>query len=338
MRFLLVAMLVGCVVPETGGGSSPPPPTSATPPTGSNPTATLPTTPGDQTDVFSVDAAPGMDVLWVLDNAGPVDAELAAIVNNFPIFLDYFLGSGIDYHVGVISTDMSDPQQSGKLADMGGALWIDETTADPVGAFAAGVAGIGTAGGLEQGIFAAYAALELETQHNGGFFRADVPLQIITVSDSADASPNSPITVAEFSAYLQGLESSRGGVGYHAVVNPAPPNSCAALVGDGSRYLEVNAAVGGFTTSVCGTDWPDTLEALGLESASLQRSFALSAVPVVGTIEVSVLGVDGYRLAFAEYDPIGDTGDWTYDPVDNTVTFLAYVPASGSQVEISYEL
>src|SRR5690606_32353854 len=58
---------------------------------------------------------PMVDVLWVVDDSGSMYDEQVALSSNFPDFFEFFDGSGLDYHIGVVSTDMDASNRKGKL-------------------------------------------------------------------------------------------------------------------------------------------------------------------------------------------------------------------------------
>ena len=72
-----------------------------------------------QTDKLVQVQVPEVDILWVVDNSCSMFEEQQGISENNPVFMDFFLGSGLDYHIGVVSTDMNDNAQSGKLRQHG---------------------------------------------------------------------------------------------------------------------------------------------------------------------------------------------------------------------------
>ena len=140
------------------------------------------------------------DELWVIDNSNSMLAEQEGLTENFSSFIGYFLNSNVDYHIGVVSTDMNDPAHSGKLqSDRSGALYISNTTPSALTAFE-DMALMGTDGyGQEKGRAAAYTALELlKDGFNSGFYREEGTLSIIAVSDEDDQSLNHPITLTNF--------------------------------------------------------------------------------------------------------------------------------------------
>ena len=283
---------------------------------------------------------PQVDVLWVVDNSCSMGDEQQTVAENFPLFMQYFLGSNLDYHIGVVSTDMDNPDESGKLiAGPGNILWIDPDTLDPMGAFAA-MAQLGTSGsGMEKGIGAGYAAFELQTTRNAGFLRDDSAVQIIVLSDESDYSENDPVTIGEYKSYLNGLRQDPEMVQYHSIVAPASFDSfdCNGVSTPGTRYIDVTMAVGGVYWSLCDVPWVGALEAIGLESAGLKREYFLSEIPVPGSIQVSI-EENGNTLKFDEYDPGTMLGDWIYTAPRNAVTFLEYIPNPGAVVNITYDV
>jgi hypothetical protein len=300
------------------------------------PTPPPPSTPENQ-DVYRQNYKPSVDILWVVDNSGSMSNEQTAIGENFPVFMDYFLGSNLDYHIGVVSTDMLDPAHSGKLVEANGYRWIDPETPQPEQIFA-GMSALGIEGSSsEEGILAAYAAMELQTGYNDGFFRDEAAVHVITVSDEPDYSPDNPVTLDEFADYLNNLRPTDAEVTYNTIVN-LPDDPCpGTLFGmDGRRYVNVNALVGGVNWSVCDGNWSAILEMLGLQTAGLKREYFLSELPVPGTIVVSVEDMEGTSYEFEPVDPETGAGDWTYSETRNSVTFVQYVPDEGSSVMIDY--
>lgn len=78
---------------------------------------------------------PAVDILWVVDNSCSMDAEQTALTDNFDAFMGYFIDSGLDWHVGVVSTDMTSFSHSGKLRVANGVNYLDETEPTPIETF-----------------------------------------------------------------------------------------------------------------------------------------------------------------------------------------------------------
>lgn len=279
-------------------------------------------------------AVPAVDVLFVVDNSGSMIEEQDNLRQNFEGFMDYFTDSGLDYHVGVVSTDMDDRQQSGRLQqdDGRGGRYIDNTYsgADAVSSFRQRAA-LGTNGSRdERGKDAAYTALTTEANStNAGFYREEAVLSIVVISDEIDYSRK--ISTQEFISWMNSLKPEDDQTWFSSIVGPAP-RGCSSGAGnaeEGVGYLEVTDGVGGITYSICESDYSSVLEELGMQAAGLKREFFLSEAPVPDTITVSVT-TDGDREKF-------DEDAWTYSGTRNSVTFSSYVPDPLAVVGISYE-
>jgi hypothetical protein len=273
---------------------------------------------------------PSADVLWLVDNSGSMSDNQRDLANNFPDFMDYFLGSGLDYHIGVVTTDMVKLRFSGKLVESStGERFITPDTPDPMTTFAS-MAQVGTDGsGTEQGRAAVYTALEIEKNgYNAGFLRDDEEsgIHVIAISDEDDASTNNQIPLDEFNGWMNGLRPDDELVTFNSIVNP-PGGGLINPPGD--KYFAVTSAVGGITQSLLEPDWVSVLDDLGIQVTGLKREFFLSQLPVESTIVVQVHKADGTVI------PI-ESDEYTYSPSRNSITFKSFVPDPLWQVYIQY--
>ncbi len=290
------------------------------------------------TDSYESIQKPQVDLLWVIDNSCSMTDEQTGLATNFPVLMAFFLGSDLDYHIGVVSTDMDNPDQSGKLIEAGGLRWITPETPNPEETFAA-MSQLGIGGSSsEQGVLAAYAAFELQSEWNKGFFRDDAAVHVITVSDEADNSPSVPVSLDEFAAYLNGLRADPERVEVHSIVGPPEPEfPCDGVEYPGLAYLQLTDQVGGIFSSLCANDWIGALEMIGLDSAGQKREYFLSERPVEDTLQVTV--EEGGDVAeFDRFDDVTLLGDYSYDETRNSVTFLSFVPGPGAVVHIDYDV
>ena len=276
---------------------------------------------------------PSVDVLWVVDNSCSMYEEQTSLTNNFDAFIEYFIDSGLDWHVGVVSTDMDDTSHRGKLRTANGVRYIDENVSNPVSTFRS-MAQMGTSGSYnEQGRAAAYTALEtLRNGYNSGFYRDAASLSVVVISDEDDYSANNPVSRTEFINYLLNLKVSPDMVNFSSIVGP--PGSCSTAAEEGTDYIAVTNAVGGIMWSICSSDWATVLDELGMQAAGLKREFFLSQLPVISTIEVWVV-FEGVTYTFDE----GSCDDcYTYNVARNSVTFNTYVPDPLAEVFIDYDV
>ncbi len=273
---------------------------------------------------------PQVDALFVVDNSCSMLEEQEALGTNFPAFLQWFAESELDYHIGVVSTDMNDPLHTGQLQPGLDELWIEEDTAYADAVFADMVS-LGIEGHpREKGRAAAFTAVELlADKANAGFVRRDAGLHITIVSDEDDDSGSSPITRDEFVEYLLNARQGSRMVSFSSIVGPR--TGCAQAEEPGTDYLAVTSQVGGVSWPICSPDWTTVLEDLGFLAAGLSREFFLSRVPVPGTVEVKVQ-TDGVVRTFEEGT------DWAYVEGRNSVEFVEYLPPPLAVVLLDYDI
>lgn len=294
--------------------------------------------PPTQLDIIKQVVTPEVDVLWVIDDSCSMSEEQRLLRDNFPVFMEFFLDSGLDWHIGITTTDTDPGGERGRLVRRAGFRYLDPTVNDPIGIFSE-MANLGTNGsGDEKGRRAAWLALTdpLKSTDNRGFYRDQASLHVIVISDELDYSANQP-TQNEFINFLTTLKEDPEMVTFSSIVGPR--NGCVTAVA-GSDYIAVTEAVGGISYSICETDWTPVLEQLGLQATGLKREYFLSEVPIADTLEVTV--VDGeytYDGALDVCDPsTGCAFTFTYNPVRNSIFLTDFVPNPLADVEIRYTL
>lgn len=197
------------------------------------------------TETFSQEAAPRIDVLWVVDNSATMGAEQQKIVNEAAHFLLRLETIGLDYHVGVVTTDPGDAGQlrafSGTgVATCAGCRYVSASTgcrdaealaseiqSAPLNSTDLGarcpalqvfqdLVQVGTVGSaLERGFSQAAMALGLDMISGGrgtlpatneGFLRDDADLMILFVSDENEGFGNLDVSVHYFERLFGGLK------------------------------------------------------------------------------------------------------------------------------------
>jgi hypothetical protein len=243
------------------------------------------------TEEFKQNAAAQIDALWVVDDSSSMAEEQTGLGESFQAFIESLAQSGVDYHIGVVSTDTS---KGGVLnAAANTPAFITPQTTNPQQAFLANVK-LGTQGARQEKAFEA-AALALGKGSswrpgrpasppvaNKDFIRENASLFVIMVSDEDDKSFG-PVD------YYRRLFESYKGFGNEARV------SVSAIVGDvggaeegcrgekgnaepGYRYVDLAGQTGGIWTSICG-DFNEALAQLSLTAAGLRALFKLEKTP-----------------------------------------------------------
>lgn len=202
-------------------------------------------------DTYPAGEMGGMvDILFVIDNSCSMYEEQTALGHSFDDIINPIELAGLDFHVGVVSTDMDDPRQSGKLRQAGGLRYLDNSTPDITTAFRS-MAQMGTSSSYaEKGRAATFAAIEeLGDGFNKGFYREDAHLAVVVLSDEDDYSGSDPVTRAQFIRWMKTLKASEDMVSFNSIVGPL--GNCSTAAEEGTDYLVVTDQVGGTHTSIC---------------------------------------------------------------------------------------
>ena len=275
----------------------------------------------ETTDVFEQPLKSATDIAFSVDWSGSMYDDVANVGANFTTFINTLSGLEADYHV------------TGWIRDdgcvVGSDVYIDDTysTSDAEDTFRTMLAidSNGSGSGMyTESLFTIFEAGLAETGSgdcNDGFLRDDAKLSLVGVSDEPEQSIN---PYAYYISAFQAYKSDPDDVVVNAVAGDYPSGCGSAMAGTG--YYEATVATGGLFLSICSTDFASHLESLAEESAAVNDSFELTQEPVPETIEVVVDGVTT------------STG-WEYDASTQSVVFETdYIPAGGSQLEITYML
>lgn len=302
-----------------------------------------------QTDVFYQSATDKVDILWVVDNSASMADEQAEVARRFQDFISSIQESGLDFHIGVVTTDMQDPHQRGKLVHAEGEpTYLTADTPDLEAVFEKRVQ-VGVDGSqMEKGIDAAYTALSepLVSSVNDGFLRDGAYLSIIYVSDENDCTDHGAlgnpsdaevcyeqsdklVPVHDLIDAYKTLKSNGDRILVSAIVGPEVVVHCDGAV-PGPRYWTMANAFGGLVGSICAQSFADIMSQIGIQASGLLDSFQLSYDAVEDTIEVYV---DDRSV---DRDP---QNGWTYDAEYAIVYFHGdAVPPRDSKIEITYEI
>lgn len=265
------------------------------------------------------------DILFVVDNSCSMSEEQSSLAVNFASFMQIVDALDMDYHLGVISTDIGD----------GGALQgtthiITPNTPDPPGTFSTNVnLGINGAG-IEQGFHNAYQALGSPMSDPGnpnyGFLREEAGLRLVFVSDEAEQSGSiMSWTSNDYIDWYRSLKANPD----HVILSDITGGMTGCNGGGGNAdpavdYVLGSNISGGISASICDPSWVVTLQSLAWLSQSFADTFELSRIPVAETVAVSLNNVPVF---------VG----WVYDPSLNAVVFDEdHVPENGDALDIEY--
>jgi hypothetical protein len=289
-----------------------------------------------------------VDVLWVMDTDDDTQAQ-QAIIDDLPSFLTYPLQNGIDFQMAVTSTDVyaSTTSEDGSIEPCPHCK-LPGTTPEVVkssdGQDAAGK--LARLLNLGEGAFcyvncngffsdeqffeATYEALsELGPGgYNQPLYRPDAFLAVILVNGDAEDDLSETHGLNFYYNVFIGLKGARNANKFSF--------SYVSYYGYVAHNLKTEQMVqltGGVEADLINTgspSWRDQLAALWPQLEVQMFSYALSATPVPGTIQVADNGVVVPATQ-------GGITNWTYDAGSNAVQFnRSVLPAAGDAVQISY--
>lgn len=266
-----------------------------------------------------------IDVLFVVDDSSSMSQERERLAAHAPDFVEQLEADGVDYHIGVTTTDVSPGGPRGAFV----VPFISRDTPNAAIRFAEAVQ-VGLSGATsEQGLEAALLALSEPNLSgpNDGFLRRDASLALVFVSDEDDASPEPVDTYASFFFRLK-----RPGGDHRVVANAivGPLGGCPDAIA-GARYIDLAVRTQGVVESVCAFSWPTALRNFPGRGFGFLNQFLLEHEPLPSTIEV---WVDGQALPERE---LGRTNWWFESSPAPTLVFdgLA-VPEPGTRIELRY--
>lgn len=271
---------------------------------------------GTRTDRARFDP-PKLDLLFVVDDSATMGPAQAALAEAIPELAQALVDRNVDFHFGVVTTDMVDGAKSGRL--QGTPAFIDRTTPDVIAEMIARVQPGITGSGIERGSDALEAAVSepLVSNENAGFLRADAALVVVLISDEDDSSVGNiddTVTLLRGAAGSGGLELS--------VITGLLQGNCTGPQGQvpsAADYHALAIRTRGATYSLCAP----ISTSLGSIATFLFSGDAVSltADPVPESISVLANGT-----------PVPSTS-WSYGRAANRVVFTA---AQTGEIDVTY--
>lgn len=277
-------------------------------------------------DEFVQSSSTEADILFVISNWWSMEQAYEELIDSFGSMLEVFVGSGIDYHIGVISTDTDHFVEKGKLHEAFGVRWVDAENPNPIETFA-NMAVMDATGcvGPRRPRDAAFLALEVEADGwNAGFRREEASMHTVFVSDDRDMST---------------LSSMDEWIGwYNSFTQTKDIDTLSTIVDEARDTQNPTVAVpqiGGTTHPIQSMPWRNVLEEIGIRAQGMKQEYFLSRQPLSGTIAVEMT-VDGADLGFVE-GTIEEGGDWSYDATRNSIYMHEYEAPEGSEIRVTYD-
>lgn len=264
---------------------------------------------------------PKVDILFVIDNSGSMESVQQTLSRNAYLFADAMSKVSIlDYHIGVISTDMElcgyfNRDNCGKL--IGTPSFVSKTTPDLVNVLSRKMV-LGTNGSATEEMFSPVMealSLPLENTVNVGFHRQDAFLAVIFITDAKEQSKYSP---QDFLQFLNTKKTDPSRVLAYGVIRKlAEENICKGMEDLDDKlenFLAIASNGDKSQKNILSLCLPDYGVKLAEFAKDIVRRSAgtvkLSRIPNVKTIKVTY----GTQVI-----PNSATSGWVYQPSTNSI-------------------
>ncbi len=267
-----------------------------------------------------------VDILFVIDNSGSMEAEQKKISQRFHNFITQI--RGLDWHIGITTTD---PR---KYNDTGNRNWSDgrlvpfsdgsyylksSMNLEKVQRlFAENIQRKEDGSDIEKGIYATYRTLErsvnIQTEVDASiaeFLRYDSALAVVVVSDE-DESPDDEVNCSDgcpsstfhsksdpdnLIDYVDRVFGPEKVFQFHSII--ASTRLC--LDGEGytygHKYRELSIKTGGVVGNICSDHYSGILSIIGNRVSNLRRTYKLDCTPQDannnGVIDMKVIAKNG---------------------------------------------
>jgi len=282
-----------------------------------------------------------VDLLFVVDDSASMSEEQEALRDGFADFVEGLSSSRVDFHLGVISTSMNDPERAGHLLGSPAYLTADD---DYVTLFKERVI-LGTSGSdKEKGLEAALTAMSPANLAgaNEGFLRRDAYLLTVFVTDEEDCSDFGALDAFDSDACYEQSEDlvpiEQVLVDFQSLKDDPDLVQVAAIMGlpwsecdeawPSERYRELAVVTAGYMGDICKRNWGNMLYELGLNAGGMRSEFRLTGRAVPSSIVV-----------YVDDTEVPSQGNWWYEEENTTVHFEEKaIPARGTTITAEYTI
>ena len=249
------------------------------------------------------------DFIFVVDNSASMIEEQQALSNAAVSLYDAFVASGLDFRLGVITTDGEVLRGTGFTTS---ATQFQQDVR-------VGING----NGVEMGLEYARRAILLAKQHTVPERQVRPGAGLVVVFFSDEASTN----LDPVSAYADFFRSE-GAVAF-AIVGPKPTGCQRVGLGKaraGTAYIDVSTATGGSSGSICNPNLSETIEDVLLGALGAASKSPLEYTPISGTLSVRT----------DQLIPRSRKSGFDYEPAGNSILFFGMVPPTGTTFDVAY--
>ena len=249
------------------------------------------------------------DFIFVVDNSASMLEEQTALANSADALFQAFQASGLDFRIGVITTDSDVLRGTGFTSD------LQQFKSD----VRVGING----NGFEMGVEFALRAIRLGklAMDPARRIRDDAGLVVVFVSDEENSGLR---PVASYAADYVAEKAVAFGI-----VGPRPTGCTRVGLGAavaGTEYIDLAAATGGSTGSICNPNLTEVVEEILFGAIGASSRARLMSRPISGSLAVKTTMMV----------PRARQNGFDYDPANNTLLFFGASPPAGTDVTAAF--
>jgi hypothetical protein len=283
-----------------------------------------------------------VDIILMIDNSSSMNVRQQLLSDQIPSMISTLDAAGLDYHIGVTTSDMSTSGSGGYFIGAGTAnnpTYITPQTPNGLQLLQNRVKAGENGSDYERGIESVQSAIQnaLDPAANNpdkGFWRDDAILSLIFLSDEEDQSTTT--TVADFQKFMDQLKRPFATGQRSWIANflgvLSLTSGCTAgpfsYPSPGYRYMQLADYSGGVKESICTGSLQAAVQNLKVQIINALKDFHLPRIPVVGSIKVYKEGL---------LVPESKTDGWEFIPTGNIIRFHGTaVPNSNEKIHVDF--
>jgi hypothetical protein len=282
-----------------------------------------------------------VDILWIIDNSGSMGSYQKEVVDNAAFFMNHFIKAGMDWKMGLISTD---PGVIRNYIGLDAAAPFDYKSANPVNQFQDAVKQLGVMG---SGWETTFIPVREHLKVYPNFLRKDAILALLIVTDAPEQS-DVPFATGiaggsmNVKAFLNLLKTEKKSLSRVVTYGAFAATDIGCRINDGFRsykgssYEELVLATNGKHFPLCTKDFGTELAKFGkdlLTKIEAPRIY-LKSRPILQTLKVI------YRGTSLPGGMKEQGGYWVYDFDNNAIIFhdLKFAASDNEKVTVEYQL
>jgi hypothetical protein len=289
---------------------------------------------------FAVQAAYNnkVDIIIISDRSQTMEKYRQRLASEVPAMLAKLDSRGIDYHIAVISMDMSSSGDGGRF--LGSPRYLTRFTPNLGSLLQSRIRESRLSSPIERGLDSLKAVLQPSylSGDGSGFLRDDALLAILAISDEDDYGVSAPSVYMEHLNALKPPTVSGGQPNwiYNFIGVLSLTGNCATIedfIDVGIKHLALVKASKGIAASICDSTLKEAVENIDKRLIEILSEQFLSRRPVVSTLRVLVNSNEVPRSTLNGWEYFADTNSirffGNYQPNPNDVVTVNFTPAEG---------